>query len=205
MSFKTLVFSLAVMGMSIVVPVAAEAADPPAGTPDLSLMVLQPSDFAQTTVTNEGYQDDSDYVASYQREFGASTRPGATYFDVMSEADLAPDAASAAADFTVLQLFLHSRAARTMILKEFGKQHIKKKNVRVGKVQELAVGDGAALLPMRIRVLGVWFNLDLVFLHRDRVEGMLLLAGRGIKVPEVTALSAAMVAHIDAGLAPPTP
>ena len=198
---KTLTAGVIVVSLGVLAPVAGHAADPPP-TPDLSQMVLQPSDFASTVVTSEGYQTGGDYVASYQREFGPSTRPGATYLDVMSEVDLQTDAATATGNFVVLEALLHSGKVRTMILAELGKQHIRKKNVRIAKVQELAVGDGAAVLPMKIRVLGVWIAVDLVFVHRDRVDGTLLLLGRGIKVAEVNALTAAMVAHIDAGLAP---
>jgi hypothetical protein len=185
----------------------AAAAGPPVGTPtpDLSQMVLQTSDFTSTSVASEGYMDpDSSYVAAYQREFGPSAAAGVTYLDVLSEVELEADASTATAYFAFIDAYVRTGEVKSMILKSLGK-HVPKKNVRVGRVLDLAVGDGGVLLPMRIRVHGVWFGIDMVFLHRDRVVGMLLLFGNRIKVPDVTSLATAMVTHIDAGLAPPPP
>jgi hypothetical protein len=44
----------------------ASAIVPPPGTPDLSQMALQESDFTATTLTSEGYQNDLDF-AVYDR------------------------------------------------------------------------------------------------------------------------------------------
>jgi hypothetical protein len=205
MKLKALTACVAVSVLAVLAPAAGRAVDPPPGTPDLSQMVLQPSDFTSTNVTSDGYQDPGDAVASYERDFGLSISPTGTYLDIMSSVDLEPDAATSAANFAILELLLHSGTVKSIILKELGKQHIKKKNVRVGKVQELAVGDGAAMLPMRIRVKGIWFNVDLVFLHRDRVDGMLLALGVSMKAPQVAALAGTMVTHIDAVLTAPQP
>jgi hypothetical protein len=202
MKLKALTACIVVIALAALAPAAAWAVEPPPGTPDLSQMVLQPSDFTTTSVTSDGYTDPDGAVASYERDFGLSVAPAGTFLDIMSSVELEPDAATSAANFSILELLLHSGTVKSMILKELGKQHIKKKNVRVGKVQQLAIGDGAAMLPLRIRVSGIWFNVDLVFLHRDRVDGMLLALGAGIKAPQMAALAGTMVTHIDAVLAP---
>jgi hypothetical protein len=203
MNLRAFTATIAVVAVAAIVPLTAPAAEAPPGTPDLSQMVLQPTDFTSTSVTSEGYQDPStDYVASYQREFGPSTAVGVTYLDVLSEVDLEADASTATAYFTVVDAYVRGGKAKAMILKSLGKQ-VRKKNVRVGRVQDLAVGDGGDLLPMRIRVQGIWFSVDVAFFHRDRVMGMLLLFGSKIRVADATSLATAMVAHIDTGLAPP--
>src|SRR5207245_7304365 len=177
---------------------------PPPGTPDLSQMALQKTDFAKTSVTSEGYTAATPpFIATYQREFGATlSQGGGRYLNVLSEVNLDADAAAGSADFEALRAFLHSKNIRGVILGAIGKGGVKKKNVRLGKVRELAVGDGAALLPIRGRVLGIWFSADAVFFQRDRVIGILLLFGFRIKVADGSALVGTMVTHINAALVP---
>src|SRR5262249_62353912 len=121
---KTLTAGVIVVSLGVLAPVAGHAADPPP-TPDLSQMVLQPSDFASTVVTSEGYQTGGDYVASYQREFGPSTRPGAMYLDVMSEVDLQTHLAAATGNFVAREALLHPAKGRPIIPAGPAKQHIR--------------------------------------------------------------------------------
>jgi hypothetical protein len=205
MSFRGIAVGLSLVALIAAGPVGATpAVVPPQGSPDLSQMALQQTDFAKTTVTSEGYTAaTAPFIATYQREFGASVSPGGgRYLNVLSEVNLDADAAAGSADFEALRAFLHSKNIRGVILGAIGKRGVKKKNVRLGKVRELAVGDGAALLPIRLRVMGIWFSADAVFFHRDRVIGILLLFGFRIKVADASALATTMVTHINTGLVP---
>ncbi len=52
---------------------SASAVIPPPGTPDLSQMVLAPSDFASgARITKQGYVRDKSFIANYERNFASS-------------------------------------------------------------------------------------------------------------------------------------
>jgi hypothetical protein len=172
-------------------------------------MVLQPNDFASTSVTSEGYQSSSDFVAVYDREFGASaTAGGATFLDVLSEVDLVGDPDLARLEFGLIDAGLRMPAARKKLVQQLAAglgKRVRKRDIHVGRARELGVGDGSVLLPINLRVQGVRFSFDLIVLQRDRVLGFLLLLGlpgKAIKLADATSLAGAMVNHIGFGLSP---
>jgi hypothetical protein len=189
---------------------SARAVVPPPGTPDLSQMVLQQSDFASTTITDVGYQPSTDFVAVYDRGFGPSTTTtGTTFLGAFSEANLASSAAQAQAFFGVLKGRLATSAGRKLIARQIAStvgKRVKPKRIHVGGLVNLTVGDGAFLLPISVPVSRLRIHVDFVALQRKEVVGVLvLMAIRSIPAADATALASAMSAHIDAVLSPQPP
>jgi hypothetical protein len=188
----------------------ASAVTPPTGTPDLSQMVLQQTDFASTTITDEGYQPSTDFVAVYDRSFGPSTTTnGSTFLAVFSEANLASNPAEAKTFFGVLNQSLTTSAGRKLIARqiagEIGKG-VKPKRVRIGHLVNLTAGDGAFLLPISMPVSGIRIHADLVVVQRNDVVDLLVLAAtRSVSAADATALASAVSAHVDAVLSPQPP
>lgn len=184
---------------------------PPAGTPDLSQMVLQTSDFSAATIADEGYQQPStDFVAVYDRDFGPSTTTtGATFATVFSEVNLASNVPAAQTFLLALNLGLNTKSGRMLLAREVAHQlgkKVKVKSIRVGRPVNLSVGDGGLLLAISMPVRGTRVSADLVVVQRDRVVGMLVLASlTKIKVADASALATTMVSHIDAVLSPQNP
>jgi len=188
----------------------ASAVTPPTGTPDLTQMVLQQSDFASTTISDEGYQPSTDFVAVYDRGFGPSTTTtGTTFLGGFSEANLASNAAQAQTFFGVLNGTLTTSAGRKLIARQIAStvgKRVNPKRIHIGHLVNLTVGDGAFLLPISLPVSGLRIHVDFVALQRKEVVGVLvLMAIRSIPAADATALASAMSAHIDAVLSPQPP
>jgi hypothetical protein len=101
---------------------AAPAAGPPAGTPDLSQMVLQPSDFSLAgPLQQDGYTTPSSapVVASYARLFGPSMVGRTQLLAVGSDANLFADPATATGAFQVAKRLLQSRQGRQAFTRVF--------------------------------------------------------------------------------------
>lgn len=198
-------FSLAAAGVAG----SAPRVTPPAGSPDLSQMALLPSDFTSTNVTSEGYQSSSDFVAVYGREFGPSRIvSGARFLAVYSEVDLATDADSASVFFSALEVAVRTPSIRAQLVQAIvtgSGRTVRKKDIHIGRPRDLHLGEGAVLLPIRVRIRGIRFDFDLIFLQRDRVIGLLLAGGmpaKAIKLADASYLANTMIDHVNFGLSP---
>jgi hypothetical protein len=175
-------------------------------------MVLAPSDFApEARITKQGYVTDKSLVIDYERNFARSTTAGGAKFTgVFSEVDLAHDANEATLIFTVITDVVRSPSFRQQLARQVsqsaGKRaHVRRRDVRFGPVRSLGVGDESILLPVSIRVHGVRFSADAMFLRVDRVLASLTLVGvprRTIGPGEATGLAGKMAERMRTGLSP---
>lgn len=191
----------------------AAAVVPPAGTPDLSMMVLQPSDFSSTTVESEGYQKDPNYVASYERDFGpTATRSGTQYASAFSSVDLETDLVTASFDSALLYGLVHTKAFRRNLAKQIAKTSksdlgvkVAPKNIAVGSPHALHVGQDSALLQISLRVKGQVLRLCVGFFRVNRAQaafGLVAMPGHPVAISDAASVAALMAADMKLGLSP---
>jgi hypothetical protein len=200
---------------------SASAVIPPPGTPDLSQMVLAPSDFASgARITKQGYMVVSPLgqalglVANYERDFtGGSTVSGAKLAYASSEVTLAEDTLGATGSFTLIEVAVHLPSFRQEVAHELTREiqragkrtHVQPRDIRLGSVRSIHVGDESILLPVSIRVHGVRSSGDLIFLRVDRMLGSLDLTGvprTRIASGDATSLAGKMADRMRIGLGP---
>jgi hypothetical protein len=216
-----LALSMALCGACALASVAlaggASAIVPPPGTPDLSQMVLAPSDFAPgARVTWQGYFREKGFGANYERNFAASTTVGGAKFaGVSSQVYLAHDASEATLVFAASKGRQRSPSRqRRVIAQSVAREvrqcacvraHVRPQDIRFGPIRSLGVGDGSFLLPMSIRVHGMRFSVDLINLRVDRALGGLDLIGvprTTISPGDATSLAGKMADHMRTALSP---
>jgi hypothetical protein len=190
----------------------ASAIVPPPGTPDLSQMVLVPSDFASgARITRSAYITTPGLVANYERDFaGGRTLGGAKFAYASSEAALAEDTLGAEVFFTLIEVAVSLPGFRQVIAHELtnesrlaGKRsHVRPRDIHLGSVRSLHVGDASILLPVSIRVHGVRSSTDVVFLRVNRAIGGFALFGARIAPGDATSLAGRMADRIRTGLSP---
>jgi hypothetical protein len=196
-----------------VLAMPAGAVVPPPGTPDLSQMVVAPSDLAAgASATTDAYQDPTQpFVAAYERDFSLSaTASGASFLGIISRINLAGDATQAIAFEAGAQAAFSSPKGKASfahtLIKAFGKKaHVRRRSIHFGRIVSAGVGDASFLFPFSFRVRHLPFYADVVTLRVDRVIGALtLLSLPGTPIPQSDAsnLAGAMAAHIRAGLVP---
>jgi hypothetical protein len=191
----------------------AAAITPPAGTPDLSLMVLQPTDFSSTTVLNEGYQKDADYVAVYGRDFGPTvTRSGTPLDSAYSEVDLESDLETASLDSLLLYAAVHTKAFRRTLVSNLAETatsefrvKVTRKDILVGRLRSLHVGQDSVLVPITIRMRPQSVHLYLGFFRFNRAQASFALEatrGHAVSLSEATSIAGLMAADMKLGLSP---
>jgi hypothetical protein len=195
------------------VAMSALSTAPAAGTPDPAQMVLQPSDFTVgAPVLKQGYSFEPPFVSGYERVFASGiTTSGAIFNGVTSRVELAADQPQATASFAALRRIVRSRVFQTELVVALtheaprrARLHVR--DVHIGHIRSLGVGDDSMLLPVSVRAKGMKFAADLVFLRVDRALGTLSLAGLPgltIQLGETIAISSVLVDHIRAGLTTP--
>jgi hypothetical protein len=189
----------------------ASAFVPPAGTPDLSQMVLRPSDLATAgKIVSQGYIPASGFLAAYDRQFGMSLASGGEpLLFVDARVLLATDANTATLEYASSQgLFRFPRFVRAWAA-ALMTGHAKRRGhgvaITVGHARPLGVGADSLLVPLRIEMHGAWIPIDVGLVRVDRVDSILVLVGipGGTISPGTAAgLAGSMVAHIHAGLLP---
>ena len=181
---------------------------PPPGTPDLSQMVLQPTDVSPAgTVSREGYQTPSipAVTASYLRYFGPSTSGRTPLAAVGSEADLFTDTATATAFVEILKGLEHTRQGQRALLQPFirgfnlaaGGSVLTFRDVHVLRVHTLSVGDESVVVPATFAVKGVNFSIDVLQVRVDRAFGEIFLGAVGrIRPHDARTLARAVAQHM---------
>jgi len=168
------VAAIAAGGLSIAV---AQAVTPPAGTPDLSLMTLQPADLAPgAVVTHSLYVKPSTHViAEYDRTFGsATTTAGVKLTDLVTAVLLVDSTPEATRLYKALRLIYTSKLGHALlaagIVKSAGKlSGVKPKDVHFAKPTSADVGAQSLLEAISIHVKHRTVAADLVVLRSDAV------------------------------------
>jgi hypothetical protein len=218
-SLTRLILSLAACGAYALASAApagsASAIVPPPGTPDLSQMGPQASDFAPgARITRQGYvkaDRELGLVADYQGEFADGATVGAAKFAyVYSDVALVEDAVGARLYFKAAEGFFSSPAYRRQFARWASRRvgrrsHVQPREVHAGPLHSLHVGDGSGLLALRARAHGVLFSADVVFVRVGcGVQSLELFAtpGTSIGSREIAGLAGTLADRMRTGLSP---
>jgi hypothetical protein len=202
---------VAVVCAGTVAIAAALAVVPPAGTPDLPSMVIQPSDLAPGAPSASGgyVKPGKGLLAAYNSSFrDVTTTAGVRLAGVETSVALASSSANAHAYFKDLRAVYGSKKGRLLIAAEIAKgagagAGLKRSDFSFARVRAVGVGDQSALEPFTMHIKGVKLAADLLVLRAGDVLANLTVVGLGGQLtPRVaTALGATVAAHIAAVLA----
>ncbi len=191
---------------------AVAAVTPPPGTPDLSQMVLQRSDFSragplmQDGYTRPGFASE---VASYVRVFGPSSLGRTRFASVESDALVLTDAATATVLAHLLQSSVKTLPGRQGLLQPLiqgfnqgaHRRLLRFRDFHFRPVQGVRAGDGSFVLTAWFVVKGHKISLDIFFVRVDRAIGSLwLLAAGNIRAADAAALAQATAGHMRSAL-----
>jgi hypothetical protein len=216
---RLVVTALAVAALAGVSPAAADPVVPPQGTPDMSQMVLQASDFSDVgSVDVDQYETppSASVVAAYDRLFTDAKLGSVSLVEAVSTASLVTDTTTAGTAFAGLKQLSRSKPGRHLLIAPFlsgfnqgaGKHKVKFRDVRFRRAHSLGVGDESFVLPASFkyrRVVNV--SVDTIYVRVDRVIAMVQLGNLGkLKPATDKTLAGAVADHIRAVLAAaPTP
>jgi hypothetical protein len=201
------VATIAATGLVIAV---AQAVVPPAGTPNLALMTLQPSDLAPGATIVSAYVPPGKKVrAQYDRNFtDARTTGGVALDGIYSELALSDSSTDAKEFFLGLALVYGSKDGRRIvaedIIKGAGKgSKLTLENVHFGKLHGIGVGAESLLESITVHAHSKALVADVVALRVQDVVVNLTVVGSGGKLAESvsTALASAIAGHITTVLA----
>jgi hypothetical protein len=191
---------------------ASGVVTPPAGTPNLAQMAIQPTDLVPGAVPgSQAYvRPPTGFTAQYGSDFTtASTPDGVSYSLVLDFVALAPDASTASNLFTEQQAFDESRKGHKLITKQIikaaGKKgHLEAKNVKFTAAQTAGVGTGSFEETITVSHKHASFQEVVLFFEEGDIVASLELVGDiNSAVPEAdaTTLANAMNTHITTVLA----
>jgi hypothetical protein len=189
----------------------AQAVTPPAGTPDLSQMVLASSDLAPgaKTVVSRYVAPGANTTAEYERSFtAATTTAGVKLNQLTASVLLASSTSSAAGLYGDLHLVYSSALGRKLlvaaIVKASGKvSGVSAKDVHFAKQESAGVGAQSLNQPILIRLKGKALSADFVVFRIGDVLGSVTVVALHAGLPRAAASGLAVTegAHITAVLA----
>ena len=181
---------LAAVGATARSAAAATAAVPP-GTPNLALIAIPPADVHGARVLHQGYFNDPDLVAGYDREFKEGAAIGhSRALSLENELDVLEDATDAHGLYVTVKSVFGSSGGRAQltksILAQFNKD-VKGKGaakVTYGKIRSLGVGNETFVQPITITLLKVIrFSFVISVTREDRLLSWVTVLGQpGAKV-----------------------
>jgi hypothetical protein len=189
----------------------AATVTPPAGTPDLSQVVIQPTDLAPGAVVGPaGYQSPiSGFPAIYANEYrNASTPDGVTYYDVDDSAFLGSSPTDASLFLNAEKAYFKSQKGqkqlKKIIIKAGGKAHLKAKDISFGGGASAGVGTASAIFTERVATKRYKDNESIVlFTEGDFYSAVALTATANERIPlaDAVGLATATDTHIKALIA----
>jgi hypothetical protein len=176
-----------------------------AARPDLARMALAAADVSPTAkVVKQGYADQKPYVAFYARLIRSRAKPvgRARITGVESDIGLFEDADEAA--LALGGIFLADASDfRRQVARDL---RVPAKDVHVGRVDDLRVGDGGALVPVRVESGRRRLSLTEAYFTLDRVFGALYVYSRTpVASGRITRLARRAAAHVREELLPRQP
>ncbi|HME05383.1 MAG TPA: hypothetical protein VKG38_20330 [Solirubrobacteraceae bacterium] len=192
---------------------SASAIVPPPGTPDLSAMMLQPSDFTPTArVTGQGYfRPDRELgeIAAYESSLvGGTAASGAKFAYAYSEVVLYEDSFAAGLYLGAYESYWRSPGFRQGFAHELeqavrSREHARLRNLHFGALRRLHVGDDSILQPISARVRGRPYSYDRIAMRVDCAVASLELravAGGRISFGEALGLAGNVADRMRSGL-----
>jgi hypothetical protein len=204
-------FALAALVLAVAaVPAGAStSATRPAGSPDLAAMALALHDLpAGAELDREGYYSDSDFVASYLREFSlGGLRIGRSrLLAVTHDLGVEPTAADAVATFRELRGLLRTRAFRRELARALAAEAgVSPSAVTVTRPRTARIGEGAVSIAVGLKAGRTSFQASLTFVRVDRVLTVLSLVGsptRKLYGADADRLARVAVERMRGGLVP---
>jgi len=192
-------------GVPVPVPQAGEeptVAPPSEGGPDLAAMALSLDDLpGGVSIDHEGYVEDEDTVASYEREFdlGLVRIRSSQFMGLQSNVDLYENAAEASLFVRTLEVLLTSEALPEFVASNFSEgAGFEASNVQVEPVPALGVGDDSAGLRASFDTPLGQVEGTFIWIRVDRVLGSLWVMGLAGNVDpaDVASLAEAMAARM---------
>ncbi len=183
------------------------AVPPPEGIPDLAAMALSLDDLPATvSIDREGYVEDEDTVASYEREFdpGQARIGGSRLISLKNDIDLFEGASDASAFFTTFEALYTSEAGAELFASGFAERSdFEATNVQAEPAVVPDLGDESFAVVISFDTPLGSFDAVNAIVRMDRVLGLLIVVGSAgeIDVTDVVSLAEAMTERMEAGLA----
>jgi hypothetical protein len=184
---------------------ASAEQSPPPGSPDLAAMALTLTDLpAGARIEKQGYVRDSDFVASYDREFVLrGGRLGRSTLVFVGQGLRVERTAEAARQtFTLLARLLSGKRGVRFIKASLVEEGFDPKRIAVGKVRRPKIGQEAIVIPIRLTAQGITLDTAIVYLRFDRVLSLIVPVGLKLHTPVVNRLMRVAADRIRAGLVP---
>jgi len=190
----------------------AATVTPPAGTPNLAAMVLQPSDLAAGAVVGtEGYVTPAKaFSAEYDSSFtSAETPDGVSYDQLADGVSIAPSASQASGFFTAEAAFFDSKKGHKLldkgIIASAGKKaHLKASNIKYKAGGSVGVGGDSFLESIGVSTKHASIHEDVVLFDQGTIYALLVVIAKpDEKLPtsDATALATAIDSHINSVMA----
>jgi hypothetical protein len=186
---------------------------PPAGTPDLSTVVLQPSDLGSTSQEFlKGYVTPivSSLTAQYSSAYGpVSTTAGVRYDEVTDTVGIGPTTVGSSAALATEAQLLGTRAGHKLIARDFVKStpkrdHVTTKDVSVSTAVSAGIATSSSVVTITYDVKHKKIHqVILAFQDGDAYVGMSITGMLKEAVPQAVAIALAtsIDAHVKALLA----
>ena len=179
----------------------------PEGAPDLEAMALSLDDLPSgVSIDREGYVEDEDTVASYEREFDLGETPiGASRFiSLENDLDLHEGSSEAAVIFTTFEALFTGETAEEFFASAISEGGaFEASDIRPAPVVLPDLGDDAFAVRVSFDTPLGSFESVFVFVRTDRAVGSLILTASAgeLDVTDVVLLAEAMTERMEAGLA----
>ncbi len=173
----------------------ATVAPPPEGAPDLPAMALSLDDLpAGVSIDHEGYVEDEDTVASYEREFDlgsvsiGSSRP----ISLESEVDLYENATEASGRLAAFELIATSESGVDLLAPVVSERvGFRATDVRLEPLPTSGLGEDSVGFRVSFDSPLGRLEMTFIFVRVDRAVGSVSLMGLGGKVDSTDAISLA--------------
>ena len=158
---------------------------PPADTPNLALMVIQPADLVPgATLVAQGYvKPPTSFTAYYGSVFGlAATTDGVRYDEIADYVAAAPDAATANLFLARQEAVFATRAGRKRLVKSLIKEtpkrdHLKPKDIGFSAAANAGVGTGSLIETITFKIKHTTDHQVIVLFDSGTLEVSLVLTG----------------------------
>lgn len=200
--------SLVALGSLAAVAQGSDSAGRPAGSPDLAAMALATTDFPPgTRIDAQGYHRDPDYVASYERDYDIrGGRIGRSRILAAFESlDVERTPARAKSTFDLFATIFRGKQGAALLKVALVEEGIDPRDIAIGKIRRVAIGQGAIAIPLRVKEGGIAFDFTITFMRFDRLlvdVGLVAIPGSKLVASDVDRVSRAAIERTRGGLVP---
>jgi len=170
-----------------------------------SRLTIASGDISGSKQSSQGPVHEQGYTSGYQRSFTFATpngRSGTVFFE--SEALVAQTVARAANDVSAVRAAMQKPTGRAAFIASIAANlKVKPAMVKPGALRSVRVGDSSVELPVAVQLANRRVYESLVYMQRDRVVSVIVMAGvRPTAAADSRRLASAAVTHVNAALSP---